>query len=256
MRGRIFIDIPVLYGESNAWLDRTANAKEHSTTKKVPHEEWLIEKSFLKPVVGSYTLKPTLSKYDVRKDNVISYKGNFYRVPRGTYRPPKTTVRIEIADHNQLIVYNEKNKKIATHPISPPGQGQIIGRSNYRMEVSIRIDQLIDEIAALFNEPEQAKAYFQKIREDKPRYIRDQLYTIKKLNGDFDREIANQALMFCVENKVYRATDMVSVAKSIQVRLSQDDTIKQPIEIKTINQTAQKIIPEKSNISDYQSLMN
>jgi transposase len=256
MRGRIFIDIPVLYGESNAWLDRTANAKEHSTTKKVPHEEWLIEKSFLKPVVGSYTLKPTLSNYDVRKDNVISYKGNFYRVPRGTYRPPKTTVRIEIADHNQLIVYNEKNKKIATHPISPPGQGQIIGRSNYRMEVSIRIDHLIDEIAALFNEPEQAKAYFQKIREDKPRYIRDQLYTIKKLNGDFDREIANQALMFCVENKIYRATDMVSVAKSIQVRLSQDDTIRQPIEIKTINQTAQKIIPEKSNISDYQSLMN
>ena len=113
-----------------------------------------------------------------------------------------------------------------------------------------------DEIAALFNEPEQAKAYFQKIREDKPRYIRDQLHTIKKLNGDFDMEIANQALMFCVENKIYRATDMVSVAKSIEVRLSQDDTIKQPIVIKTINQTAQKIIPEKSNISDYQSLMN
>ena len=69
-------------------------------------------------------------------------------------------------------------------------------------------------------------------------------------------EIANQALMFCIENKIYQATDMVSVAKSIQVRLSQDDTIKQPIDIKTINQTAQKIIPEKSNISDYQSLMS
>ena len=69
-------------------------------------------------------------------------------------------------------------------------------------------------------------------------------------------EIANQALMFCIENKIYRATDMVSVAKSIQVRQSQDDTIKQPIDIKTINQTAQKIIPDKSNISDYQSLMN
>ena len=134
--------------------------------------------------------------------------------------------------------------------------GQTIGKRSSRKNVDKRIDQLIDETAALFGDPEQAKAYFQKIREDKPRYIRDQLHTIKKLNGDFDSEIANQALMFCVENKIYRATDMVSVAKSIEIRLSQDDTIKQPIDIKTINQTAQKIIPEKSNISDYQSLMN
>jgi|GEM_PF-3291089 len=49
--------------------------------------------------------------------------------------------------------------------------------------------------------------------------------------------------------------EMVSVARSIQVRQSQDDSIEQPIDIKTINQKAQKIIPEKSSISDYQSLM-
>lgn len=256
LRGRIFINIPVLQGESNAWLDRTANAKVHSATRKVPHAEWMIEKSYIKPIVSSFTPDPTLSKHDVRKDNVISYKGNFYRVPRGTYRPPKTTVRIEVTEDNQLIIYNSEDKQIATHPIYPSGQGQTIGRSNYRMEVSIRIDQFIDEMASLFDDPEQAKAYFQKIREDKPRYIRDQLHTIKKLNGDFNMEIANQALIFCIENKIYRATDMVSVAKSIQVRQSQDDTIKQPIDIKTINQTAHKIIPEKSNISDYQSLMN
>ena len=256
MRGRIFIDIPTLKGQSYAWLMRTANAKVHSTTRKVPHEEWLIERESLKPIVGSYTSAPSYSKRDVSKDNVISLKGNFYRVPRGTYRAPKTTVRIEMSDDNQLTIYNEKNKKIATHPIYPSGQGQTIGRSNYRMEVSIRIDQFIDEIASLFDDHEQAKVYFQKIREDKPRYIRNQLHTIKKLIGDFNMEIANQALMFCIENKVYKATDMVSVAKSIQVRQSQDDTIKQPIDIKTINQTAQKIIPEKSNISDYQSLMS
>jgi hypothetical protein len=124
------------------------------------------------------------------------------------------------------------------------------------MEVSMRIDQFIDEMSSLFEDHGQAKAYFQKIREDKPRYIRDQLHIIKKLTSDFNMEIANQALMFCAENKIYRATDMVSVAKSIQVRQSQDDTIKQPIDIKTINHKAQRIIPEKSNISDYQSLMS
>ena len=69
-------------------------------------------------------------------------------------------------------------------------------------------------------------------------------------------EIVNQALAFCVDNKIYRATDMVSVAEKFNAQQSQDETIKQPIEIKTINQTAHKIIPDKSNISDYQSLMN
>ena len=206
--------------------------------------------------MSSFTPDPTLNKYDVRKDNVISYKGNFYRVPRGTYKPPKTTVCIEVAKDNQLIIYNSEDNKISTHPIYPSGQGQTIGRSNYRMEVSMRIDQLIDEIAALFDDPKQAKEYFQQIREDKPRYIRDQLHTIKKLTGDFDMEIVNQALTFCIENRIYRATDMVSVVKNIRVRQSQDDTIKEEIVIKTINQTAHKIIPDKSNISDYQSLMN
>jgi len=256
MRGRVFIDIPTLKGQSYAWLMRTANANVHSATKKVPHQEWLIEKEFLKPIVGSFTSDPTYCTRDVRKDNVISMNGNFYRVPRGTYKAPKTTVRIEISDDNQMTIYNESNKIIATHPIYPPGQGQTIGRSNYRMEVSIRIEQFIDELSSLFKDQEQAKAYFQKIRKDKPRYIRDQLHIIKKITSDFNMEIANQALMFCAENKIYRATDMVSVAKSIHSRQSQDDTIKQPIDIKTINHKAQKIIPEKSNISDYQSLMN
>jgi len=256
LRGRVFINIPVLQGQSNAWLQRTANAKVHSSTKKVPHTEWLVERKFLKPIVGSFTSGPTYSERDVRKDNVISLNGNFYRVPRGTYKAPKTTVRIEISDDNQLTIYSEDNKVIATHPICPPGQGQTIGRSNYRMEVSMRIDQFIDEMSSLFDDHQQAKEYFQKIREDKPRYIRDQLHIIKKITSDFNMEIANQALMFCAENKIYRATDMVSVAKNIQVRQSQDDTIKQPIDIKTINHKAQRIIPEKSNISDYQSLMS
>ena len=256
LRGRIFINIQFLQGEGNAWLKRTANAKVHSATRKVPYEEWLIEKNYLKPIVDPFAPDPALREYSVRKDNVVSYRGNFYRVPRGTYKPPKTTVHIEITDNNQLIIHNTENEKLAIHPIYPSGMGQTIGKRSSRKDVDKRIDQLIDETAALFGDPEQAKAYFQKIRQDKPRYIRDQLLIINKLPNEYDMEIVNQALAFCVDNKIYRATDMVSVAEKFNAQQSQDETIKQPIEIKTINQTAHKIIPDKSNISDYQSLMN
>jgi hypothetical protein len=154
-----------------------------------------------------------------------------------------------------LIIYNAEDSKIAIHAIYP-GQGKTIGGSNYQRDVSIRIDQLIDEISGQFNDPDQAKEYLQQIRKDKPRYIRDQLQIIKKLTDVLDMEIVNQAMAFCIENRIYRATDLESVAKNIRVRQSQEDTIKQPIVIKTINQTAHRIIPDKSDISDYQSLMN
>jgi len=38
LRGRTFIDIFILQAENLAWLQRTANAKVHSTTKNVPYE--------------------------------------------------------------------------------------------------------------------------------------------------------------------------------------------------------------------------
>lgn len=124
LRGRTFIDIFILQAENLAWLQRTANAKVHSTTKNVPYEEWLTEKAYLKPVRGLYEAKSVTDQRDVSKDNVISHKGNFYRVPRGTYHPPKTTVRIEENEDNHLIIYNTDNAIIATHTIYP-GKGKL-----------------------------------------------------------------------------------------------------------------------------------
>lgn len=254
LRGRIFIDIYILQGENLAWLKRTANAKVHSTTKKVPYEEWLIEKTHLKPVTGSYEMERVKDQRDVSKDNVISHKGNFYRVPRGTYHPPKTTVRIEESKDNKLIIYNMDNKIIANHAIYP-GKGKTIGGTHYQRSLSESIDELIGEISDPFANPASVMQYCQLIRKDKPRYIRDQLLIIKKLISKYPIEIVEQAMAFCMENKIYRATDLESVVKRFHTEQSQKATIDQPIIVKTLNQTIHKIIPEKSNISDYQSLM-
>jgi hypothetical protein len=237
------------------WLERTANAKEHSSTKKIPFEEWLIEKDYLKPILDSYKPENSLDEHDVIKDNTITYKGNFYRVPVGTYKPPRTIVRTEVTDDKRLIIYDAENNKIASHKVYP-GKGETIGGSNYRRDFSSSIDQLMGELSSQFTDPDRVMEYFLQIRKDKPRYIRDQLQHIKKLSGVYDLEIMNQAMEFCIENKIYRATDLGNVAKKVFAERSQETTISQPIEIKTINQTAHKIIPNKSDISDYQSLIN
>jgi len=255
LRGRIFINISVLNGQGMDWLERTANAKVHSTTKKVPFEEWLIEREYLRPVVGRFEPEAALDTRDVRKDNTIPYKGNYYRVPRGTYKPPKTIVRIEATDDKRLIIYNAENDKIAAHPIYQ-GKGKTIGGSNYHRDLTTTIDQMIDELSSQFSNPEKTKEYMLQIRKDKPRYIRDQLQIIKKLTGVFEMEIIQQAITFCLENRIYRATDLESIAKGINVKQYQEDTIEDPIIIKTINRKAEMIVPDKSKISDYQSLMN
>ncbi len=255
LRGRRFINVNILNGQTIEWLDRTANAKVHSSTKKIPYEEWLIEKHYLRPVMGSFKPESAMDEYNVIKDNTISFKGNFYRVPLGTYKPPKTNVRCEITDDNRLIIYDADNKKIASHKIYS-GKGKTIGGSNYKRDFSSGIDQLMDELSGQFTYPDQAMEYFLNIRQNNPRYIRDQLQHIKKLIGIYDMEAMNQTMNLCIEKKIYRATDWESVVKRIIAQRSQEITLSQPIEIKTINQTSHKITPNKSNISDYEPLMN
>ncbi|MCJ7717231.1 MAG: DDE-type integrase/transposase/recombinase [Anaerolineales bacterium] len=255
LRGRIFIDVEILQGESLAWLNRTANAKEHSTTKKIPFEEWLIEREYLQPVTGSFEVERVKDEHNVRKDNIVSYKGNFYRVPRGTYHPPKTKVHLEHTEENRLIIFNTEGKVIATHAIYP-GAGETVGGSNYKRELEERIDELIDGISNQFKDPVLVKQYCLQIRKDKPRYIRDQMGIIKRLLKNYPLEIVEQAVVFCAESKIYRTKDLESVVKRDYQKQSQEDRLEQPVIIKTINQTAHRIIPDKSDISDYQSLMN
>jgi transposase len=255
LRGRVFINIDTLNGQGMEWLSRTANAKVHSATRKIPFEEWLIEKTYLQPVMDSFKPASVLNEYDLRKDNTISYKGNFYRVPAGTYKPPRTIVLTEQTDDNRLIIYNDSNTKIASHKIYG-GKGKTIGGNNYKRDFSSGIDQMVDELSGQFTNADQVKKYLLKIRHDKPRYIRDQLQHIKKLTGTFNMEVMNQAMDFCIGNKIYKATDLGSVAKKIHSQVTRDKVITPPIIIGTITRTAHKIIPNKSDISDYQSIMN
>jgi len=254
LRGRVFVDIHTLNQQALAWLERTANAKVHAATRKVPHDEWLIEKNHLNPFLGHFETQRAFNDYGVRKDNTVHYKGNFYRVPTGTYKGPKTTVWTEATNDHKLIIYNTDNKQIASHMIYP-GEGKTIGGSNYKRDFSSSIDQMIDDLSLSFQDPDMTKEYLLRIRQDKPRYIRDQLQHIKKLTDTYAMEIMSEAMAFCIENNIYKATDLGSVAKKFNARKSQQSTIAAPIKINTLNQGVHKIIPNRSDISDYQQLM-
>ena len=130
LRARTFYDIDRLNEEALAWLKRTANGTPHSTTKKLPGDEWIIEKDYLKVFnPTSIILKEKLPEYTVRKDNTVSYRGCFYRVPYGTYNGKGTTVFLSTKEET-ISLYNHQSNLIAEHNISKE-KGKIIGGTSY-----------------------------------------------------------------------------------------------------------------------------
>jgi hypothetical protein len=155
-----------------------------------------------------------------------------------------------------LVISDADQNEIARHKRAT-GKGKIVGNNNYKRDYSLKIDKLIEQVAADFNDPEMATEYLSQIRKDNPRYIRDQLMLIKRQNQTYGMVIMEQALSFCVQNKIFKATDMGSVAKKIQT----ETNIPAPegpesIQVKSLSKTTFKITPEKSSISDYKNLMN
>ena len=109
------------FGHFNAqgieWLSRTANGKVHSTTNRIPAQEWSIEKSFLKPLLSTYIMKQEENSTGVRKDNTIQYKGVKYTLPVGTYQGPSTKVHIR-QEEEMLLISDSKGE----HNRKAPGQ--------------------------------------------------------------------------------------------------------------------------------------
>ena len=255
LRGRIYVNNQLLNGQALSWLERTANAKVHAATKLVPQAEWLKEKAHLTAINSLFVPGTPYVNYKVRKDNTVLFKSNFYGLPLGTYMGPDTLAWLKQTPENELIIYDSSKAELVRHKIST-GRGKLITNNNFKRDYSAGIDQLISELSSLFDSPEQAQEYFNQIRKDNPRYIRDQLQLILKMTKTYSMELVNQALVFCVERAIFKATDFKSVVIKLQADSKNPVKEEDPIKVNTLDKSAFKITPRKSNISDYQNLMN
>ena len=209
---RIFTDIDALNQDCLDWLERTGNAEEHGTTKKIPAEVFAIEKDYLIPVSEYSFVKPTDTSitYQVRKDNVVLYKSNRYRVPKGTYKEGKKVFVIPEGD-SISIVDAVTGVLYARHPICT-GKGELIGRSSrpYR-DKSKTILELEKSVIELLGEREGRTAlYLSKIHREKQRYYRDQLGVIKNLFDEWDAHLIKKALDYCIDQELYSAGELSS----------------------------------------------
>jgi transposase len=257
LRGRIYMGDDQLNRAAQGWLQRTANGKEHAGIKKIPHNEWIIERGYLQPLKPSPFSYPEqlLPKYKVRKDNTISYKSNFYTLPLGTYQSQDTWVLLKETEA-ELYIYDINNYLLTTHPLSYQ-RGMTIHNADHTRDKSHSIAQLKEAVLQMLPEKEKGALLIELITKDKPRYLRDNLLVLKKHLPEFAPGIIKESINFCLENNVYNATRFIEIAKYYTHEHMEQDKAKAiipEVQIKEENSIL-KIQPQYSQIDIYEKIL-
>lgn len=66
---------------------------------------------------------------------------------------------------------------------------------------------MVSRTAELFADRDKALQWLEKVREEKPRYTRDQLAVIREAAGKSDGQTVSLALDYCLEKRIYSASD-------------------------------------------------
>jgi len=82
---------------------------------------------------------------------------------------------------------------------------------NDKREKSKSLETYKRQVLALFSQTETAKEYFEKFSKDKHRYYRDNLQYILKHFKDYQEDIKQETLLFCIENKIYNAKYLIKI---------------------------------------------
>jgi transposase len=257
LRGRYFIVEEELNKLALSWLGRTANSKEHAGIKKIPMNEWQIEKQYLLP------LKPqtinqenkNMPRYKVRKDNTINYKSNFYTLPRDTYKNADTWVLLKV-ENEQIRLYTENETFLTTHPICYK-RGVTIRNTDHTRDKSQSIAPLMEEVTKMMPDKDTGSFFIYKVYKDKPRYVRDNLLLLKKHLPELNKDIVQQSVDFCLENNIYNSKKLIEIANhytSQQQKIS--NTIIKIPDIKINSEIIKTdFIPQRSKLSTYESIM-
>jgi transposase len=209
-------DFEDLNRQAMQWLSLTANGKEHQTIRKIPAEEFKLELEHLLEYNRIEIPEAAKEIYNLRKDNLVIYEGNRYRVPAGTYKNSNSRVKLN-RNENALLILSTKNEEIIKHSI-PTTKGNLIGDKTHLRDYSVNVKDLYDEILAELNSSNQVKEYLEKIKKAKGRYLRDQLSLLKIIVEKYGCTKISEAIDFCNTNNIISIPDLKTVVERTPVK--------------------------------------
>jgi transposase len=203
---RVFAGIQELNSVGLAWLDRTGNGKKHETTKMVPSRVFLEEVRHMAKVPElSDVPKPTEAV--IRSDNVVHYKQNRYRVPRGTYAPGrKARVEPDVGKGTVSFFDTKTDELLAEHEIAL-GVGKLVGMPSKKKPGGKTGEELKSKVLLDFASIPDAPSYVELVVEKYYRYVIPQLRIFRKTQELYTKQELSAALNYCVEHDLYSAND-------------------------------------------------
>ncbi len=243
---RTFYSLSQLGSDGLKWLDRTGNGQIHNTTKIIPAVAFVEEQKHLKsaPELGETNQLPRFSM--VRKDNVVMYKQNRYSMPKGTYWPSRR-VRIE-EDGTTIRFYDEKTDALIEQLPLAKGVGQSVRNSHPERQRNGHIDALKTKVLEGFSQNPLAVNYVAKILENKPRYARDQLSLLLKLQQKYAKADLVQAVEYCYQRELFSAATFGESLAYLAMEYTPKSTISQGLPAKY-----GVVTTEKRDISIYEN---
>lgn len=203
LANRIYIDDPTLNESCLKWLERTANAKVHGTTKRIPSEVFKEEREYLRPVYTGIQLPETRIYRTVRKDNTIIYDSNRYTVPFNTYNQFKE-VLIEPRE-GILYIMTPSRETICEHRICH-SRGMLIQNADHKRDKASAIDRIQADLDERLGYT--ASEFLTGIRSDKQRYARDQFRLIETMIDKYGYDACLDAIEFCMKSRIFSANTM------------------------------------------------
>lgn len=249
---RTFHDIDTFNEECMSWLKRRGNGKKHDVTQKIPAEVFALEKEHLIPVPEFRNILPTDSlHYNIRKDNTVLYKSNRYRVPKGTYRPG-LKVKLIIDELSMIIVDHETGEIYARHTISD-GRGKLISMPHVGREFNKKLPEVYKQVHRCFHESDVSEKFLMTIKENKPRYFKDQLAVILKTCEYAENEaLIEKALKYCIHHTLYSASEFkAAVEYFIELDKEPAPVVSKP----ELSSKYKNITPKVRDIREYQKVM-
>lgn len=222
-RGRVFKDLDDWNRRFLSWLDRTGNKKIHEITKKVPAEEFVLEKPTLQP-----TLLTDISSipYSLRKDNTVMYRGNRYAVPKGTYSENKKVLVVHKGNH--LTVAEITGEFLAEHEV-PETKGNLV-MGNIEKISRISILDLKSQVLELLENTTEANYWLNSVIELHPKNQRKYFIKILKTFVSLDKNELQKSLKYCVANQKWNPDDVLAITNhfSEENKRSSEQTITPP----------------------------
>lgn len=254
LRGRLFSTIEDLNEQGKSWLERTGNGSLHHGIHRIPADVFEEERPFLTPYTGVPTApKEELHPHKVRKDNTVSYRCNYYTVPTGTYTGRESTVFLEEKDSRLLIYSHDTGKLIAEHEIDP-GKGRLVRNSSHKRDREAGLEELEEKIKGYLSSSGQVIDYLSETHKRKPRYYRDSLCYIIREMCKYTPDILNRALETSMGMGSYNARQLVEVAETIRRKEGIDILPEKGDVLPAAMGTCPDMIPEQSNIDNYNKL--